>query len=116
MLTPNLTVLAAEVGFADVADLIALKQGGTEHGGLPADLDAHHRSRWASLGEAIASAEAVKAFEVEYSRSLMRMPLGFDRRMGRSRSSTPKPVNWPRIRAQRPPDSRANAIWRASRP
>ncbi len=38
LLEPNLTVLAPEFHYDDVADLVALKQSGTEHGPLPDDL------------------------------------------------------------------------------
>ena len=39
VLEPNLTVLAPLFGYHDVAELVALKQAGTEHGPLADDLD-----------------------------------------------------------------------------
>lgn len=57
-LEPNLTVLAPMFGYHDVADLVALKQAGTEHGPLPDDLDQHHRQRWPELERALVDAEA----------------------------------------------------------
>lgn len=57
-LEPNLMVLAPEYGYDDVADLVALKRAGTEHGALPGDLDGHHRRRWPVLEEALGDAEA----------------------------------------------------------
>jgi uncharacterized protein len=58
VLEPNLTVLAPTFGYHDVADLVALKQAGTEHGPLPDDLDQHHRRRWPELEQALVDAEA----------------------------------------------------------
>jgi hypothetical protein len=58
VLEPNLTVLAPTFGYHDVADLVALKQAGTEHGPLPDDLDQHHRRRWPELERALIDAEA----------------------------------------------------------
>jgi uncharacterized protein len=57
ILEPNLTVLAPDFGYHDVADLVALKQAGTEHGSLPDDLDQHHRSRWPELDQALLDAK-----------------------------------------------------------
>ena len=56
VLEPNLTHLAPEFGYHDVADLVALKQAGTEHGALPEDLDAYHRGRWPDLEQALVDA------------------------------------------------------------
>ena len=61
VLEPNLTVLAPTFGYHDVADLVALKQAGTEHGPLPDDLDQHHRRRWPELEQALIDAEAESA-------------------------------------------------------
>jgi uncharacterized protein len=58
LLEPNLTVLAPEFDYHDVADLVALKQAGREHGPLPDDLDQHHRRRWPDLEQALVDAEA----------------------------------------------------------
>ena len=58
VLEPNLTVLAPTFGYHDVADLVALKEAGTEHGPLPDDLDQHHRRRWPELEQALIDAEA----------------------------------------------------------
>jgi uncharacterized protein len=58
LLEPNLTALAPTFGYNDVADLIALKEAGTEHGPLPDDLDQHHRRRWPELEQALIDAEA----------------------------------------------------------
>lgn len=57
-LEPNLNVLAPMYGYGDITDLVALKQAGSEHGSLPADLDAHHRRRWPQLDQALVDAEA----------------------------------------------------------
>jgi uncharacterized protein len=57
-LEPNLLVLAPEYGYDDVAELVALKRAGTEHGPLPDDLDTHHRHRWPELDAALTDAEA----------------------------------------------------------
>ena len=57
-LEPNLVVLAPEYGYDDVAELVALKQAGTEHGSLPDDLDTYHRHRWPLLETALTDAEA----------------------------------------------------------
>jgi uncharacterized protein len=64
LLEPNLTVLAPTFGYHDVADLVALKQTGTEHGPLPADLDEHHRGRWPELEQALVDAEAESTLPV----------------------------------------------------
>jgi uncharacterized protein len=64
-LEPNLATLGPEYGFRDVADLIALKAAGTEHGALPADLDAHHRNRWPALQDALDRAEANTTLSAE---------------------------------------------------
>jgi uncharacterized protein len=58
VLEPNLSVLAPEFGFDDVADLVALKQAGAEHGPLPDELDLHHRARWPTLERGLIDAES----------------------------------------------------------
>jgi uncharacterized protein len=65
VLEPNLSLLAPEFGYHDVADLVALKQAGTEHGALAADLDQHHRRRWAELEAALTTAEADSSLPLE---------------------------------------------------
>jgi hypothetical protein len=65
VLEPNLTVLAPEFHYDDVADLVALKQAGTEHGPLPDDLDQHHRRRWPELEQALVDAEAESSLPAE---------------------------------------------------
>jgi hypothetical protein len=65
-LQPDVTVLAPEFGYDDVAELVELKRAGTarstpgrrwEHGGLAPDLDEHHRQRWPQLEQALVDAE-----------------------------------------------------------
>ncbi len=65
LLEPNLTVLAPAFGYHDVADLVALKQAGTEHGPLPDDLDQHHRGRCPELEQALVDAEAASSLPAE---------------------------------------------------
>jgi len=62
---PNLNVLAPAFGYHDVADLVALKQAGTEHGSLPDELDLHHRRRWPQLEQALTDAEAKSTLPAE---------------------------------------------------
>jgi uncharacterized protein len=57
-LETDLTVLAPELGYAEVLDLVARKRAGTEHGGLPEAVDHHHRAHWPGLAERLAVAEA----------------------------------------------------------
>jgi uncharacterized protein len=64
-LEPNLALLAPEFGYGDVAELIAIKQHGTEHGPLPSDLDEHHRRRWPALEQALIDAEADSTLPAE---------------------------------------------------
>ena len=68
-LEPNLVVLAPEYGYRDVADLVALKQAGTEHGPLPGDLDIHHRQRWPELEAALTDPEAKSPLPSEATNS-----------------------------------------------
>ena len=56
-LEPDLTVLAPTFGYDDVAELVAIKQTGAEHGPLPDILDEHHRRRWPELEQALVDAE-----------------------------------------------------------
>ena len=64
-LQPDLTVLAPAFGYHDVADLVALKQAGTEHGPLSDDLDQHHRRRWPELEQALIDAAADSTLPAE---------------------------------------------------
>jgi uncharacterized protein len=58
VLEANVMTLAPHYGFDDVAELVALKGSGAEHGPLPNDLHAHHVSRWPALQTMLDEAEA----------------------------------------------------------
>jgi hypothetical protein len=57
-LEADLTRLAPELGWPDIAELVALKRNGSEQGRLPPDLDQHHRARWPLLESRLATARA----------------------------------------------------------
>ena len=56
----DVTVLAPMYGF-DVAELVAIKRGGAEHGGLDPAVDVRHRTAWPELATQLADAEATSA-------------------------------------------------------
>jgi uncharacterized protein len=62
---PDVTVLAPAFGFHEVAELVALKQTGTEHGPMSADLDEHHRRRWPTLEQLLIDAEVASTLPME---------------------------------------------------
>jgi uncharacterized protein len=60
-LEANLMALAPQYGFDDVAELVALKGSGAEHGPLPDPLHTRHTNRWPILQTLLDEAEAESA-------------------------------------------------------
>lgn len=64
-LETDVMVLAPRYGYHDVAELVAVKGAGPEHGPLPEGLDRHHRARWPVLADQLAEAEATTRLPAE---------------------------------------------------